>query len=226
MSPVGLPGSLFDTYARYKLGTTAIIRWLSEQVEGTKERTYVNSVGDLRHLANMVTMKHIKAPAGVLQDLQDTIHARMEVSNFFKSLAEPGEREISSSHEHFTGILIQIHGDLRRLAKEFQIAPATSDKGINRSRSAKIPRALPKTLSNVFECLNCDECIYSEDDEFNAEQRSVETHKRREYSHISASKGTERDGIGDFMALAMYLSVSRSWDRLKRKLTCVWKAIR
>lgn len=204
MSPVSLPGSLFDTYARYKLGTTAIIRWLSAHVEGTKERTYVNSVGELRHLANMVLVKHINVPTALLQDLRDTIRARMQVSNFFKSLTKPGDQEISSSHEHFTGTLIQIHGDLRRLSKE------SLQKASKESRTTKASKPPTKTHSNVFEFLECDECICGEDDEFIAEQDSFEARATPEYSHICEPKGIERDGIGDFMALAMYLSVSRS----------------
>ena len=227
MSPISLPGSLFDTYARYKLGTTAIIRWLSAHVEGTKDRTHVNSVGELRYLANVVIVKHIKVPAGLLQDLKDTIRARIQVSNFFKSLAKPGDQEISSSHEHFTSTLVQIHGDLRRLSKESQTTPTTSEKATKESRTvAKASKTPTKAPSNVFEFLECDECLSGEVDESIANQGFKESSAAPEHSHISELKRVERDGIGDFMALAMYLSVSQPCDLPESKLTCVWKATR
>lgn len=203
MTPISLPGSLFDTYACYKKGTIAFIRWLSAHNDDAPERAFVNSVDELRYLANAVISKRVKIPAGLLRGLRQTIRARTRVSKFFKTLAESADQDVSSSHEHFTATLLQIHGDLQSLAQESQTSPATAP-----TTPSKRPSKLP---SNLFECLKSDEDVDSEDDLSLAEKCESPSGSVPECSRVNESKGSENDDIGHFMALAMYLSVSRSY---------------
>ena len=201
MAPISLPGSLFDTYARYKKGTMAFIRWLSAHNEDFTERAYVNSVDELRYLADGVISKRIKIPANQLSGLGETIRARTRVSKFFKTLAQPGDQDITSSHEHFTNTLLQIHQDFHSLAQQSRTSPTSTPT----KPTSKLP-------SNVFECLGSDECIDNDDELAVAERSESSTGMVAECSRANESKGGENDNIGEFMALAMYLSVSRSDD--------------
>ncbi len=207
MSPISLPGSLFDTYKCYKNGTTTFIRWLTAQEqehdEGAPLRAYVKSVDELKLLANSVLSKRKKLPTSLSWGLRDTIYARTRVSKFFKSLAGPGDREITSSHEHFTRTLLQIYHDFQGLAKVAR-PPPSSEKSLKRP-------------SNVFEFLGFDDCVSSEDDQ--PVLKDHRNHSRRVFacgcveeccSNDSTVPGN--DNIGEFMALAMYLSVCQSYD--------------
>lgn len=204
MTPVSLPGSLFDTYACYKKGTIAFIRWLSAQDEDATERAYVNSVEELKYLANTVISKRIKIPAILLSSLKETIRARTRVSKFFKTLAKPGDQEMSSSHEHFTATLLNIYHDFHALTQPSRTSAASAP-----TRPAKPSSKLP---SNVFECLPADECKDGEDDFSVPEKSQSPSGSVPKCSRVNESKGSENDDIGAFMALAMYLSVSRSDD--------------
>lgn len=202
MTPVSLPGSLFDTYACYKKGTIAFIRWLSAHNEDVTERAYVNSVDELRYLANTVILKRIQIPATLLSGLRETIRARTRVSKFFKTLAEPGDQDISSSHEHFTHTLLQIYRDFHSLTQQSRTSPTPTTPT---QPTTKLP-------SNAFECLGSDECIGNDDDSSVSEKSESSAGMVPECNRVKESKGSESDDIGDFMALAMYLSVSRSSD--------------
>lgn len=204
MTPVSLPASLFDTYASYKQGTIAFIRWLSVQSGDVKARATVNSVDELRYLAKKVISRRIEIPTSLLSDLRDTIRARTRVSNFFKTLAKSGDQDICSSHEHFTATLQQVYRDFHALTPKSLKSPATAPTTPNKPR--------PKLPANVFECLSSDECAGSEDDWLAVEQCEAPSGIVPKCSQVKESKGSENDDIGDFMALAMYLSVSRSRD--------------
>lgn len=200
MAPASLPGELFETYAFYKKGTIAFIRWLSEQSGEAKERASVNSVDELRYLAKKVISKHIEIPTSLLSDLRETVRARTFVSKFFKSLAKPGDRDICSSHEHFTTTLQQIYRDFLALTPKSPKSPATAPT--TPTKRSKLP-------ANVFECLSSDEGVGSEDDCSVVEQCEARSGSVPKCSRAKKSKKTGNDNIGDFMALALYLSVSR-----------------
>lgn len=204
MAPLSLPGSLFDTYACYKKGTISFIRWLSAHNADATERAYVKSVDELRYLANTVISKRVQIPADLLRGLRKTIRARTRISKYFKTLAEAGDQDVSSSHEHFTGTLLQIHRDLQSLIQASPTSPAAPSTTPTKRRS--------KPPANVFEYLNSDESFSSDDDLSGTEKCESPSGSVAECSRINEAKGSENDDIGDFMALAMYLSVGQSND--------------
>lgn len=200
MSPINLPAFLFDTYARYKNGTITFIRWLSSHASenDSSERPDVKSVDELRSLAENVLERRIKMPSSISCTLRETIRDRTQVSKFFKTLAFPGDNRLTSSHEHFTRTLQHIFYDFEALSKKSRPPPT------------RVLTSVVSRPSNIFEFLGSDGCL-SDD-----EQSSLEAYNKTSPQKIlgcgcvSHFPELEIDKIGEFMALAMYLSVCPS----------------
>ncbi|MCJ1467159.1 hypothetical protein MMC07_005781 [Pseudocyphellaria aurata] len=214
MMSLSLPGSLFDTYSFYKKGTIAFIRWLSAQDKKAAGRAFVNSVDELRYLADAAIAKRVKIPAGVLSDLKETIRARTRVSKFFKALAKPSDQDVSSSHEYFTATLLQIHRDLTALTQQSRTASATAHTTPNKSP--------PKRSANVFGCLECDDCIGNDNDWSVGEKCASPSEVAPTCVLVNESAASTNDDIGEFMALAVYLS---QLDHLMRTVKETWEQV-
>ena len=200
MASNGLPGSLFEFYAFYKKGTRALISWLSANGTNVTERTYVKSVEELKYLANTVISRRIQMSASLLRDLKDTVRARTRVSKFFKSLAKPGDQEQTSSHEYFTATLLQIHEEFQQLAKSAKTSSVSS------------PVTSTKPPSNVFEHLQNDKRTNNDHGSPTSPRRVTPTESVDQPSRPDEVSRMKSDDIGEFMALAMYLSVCRLYD--------------
>lgn len=197
MSTTGLPTHLFETYAFYKKNTSSFIRWLSAHNKDARERSSISSVKELLCLANSVISKQVAVPLELYHTLGKTIRARTRVSRFFKRVARPEDHEALVSHEYFTQALQQIHGDLRTLIQNSKNFAGHPDD------------AIIKRNENPFELLHWEECLKDEDDCQLADQKHVPVPRiTAESSDLNHSKGIERDNIGEFMAIALYLSVS------------------
>lgn len=206
MAPISLPASLFDTYASYKSGTMTFIRWLSSHASGndTSERQYVKSVDELRCLAENVLASRVKMPSSLSWTLRETIRDRTRVSKFFKTLAFPGDNGVTSSHEHFTLTLQHIFYDFEALSKPSRPPP---------------PRALTSVVSkpsNIFEFLGSDGCISDDEPSVLEDYSRTPPQKMLDCGCVSHFPELENDKIGEFMGLAMYLSVCPSLDLLRR----------
>lgn len=210
MAPIGLPASLFDTYASYKSGTMTFIRWLSSYASenDTSARHYVKSVDELRCLAETVLARRVKLPSSLSCTLRETIRDRTRVSKFFKTLAFPGDNRVTSSHEHFTLTLQHIFYDFEALSKPSR-PPAP--------RPA--PRALTSVVSkpsNIFEFLASDGCVSDDEPSVLEEYSRTPPQKMLDCGCVSHFPELENDKIGEFMGLAMYLSVCLSLNLLRR----------
>lgn len=190
MSSSGLPAHLFETYAFYKKNTSFFIRWLSMHNKGTKERSSITSVKELICLADSVIEKQVPVPVDVFLNLEKVIRARTRVSRFFKTVARPENQEAHLSHEFFTRALQQIHGDLREMADKC--------KSSTRSESA-----------NLFEYLHWDKSLEDEEEAQPVDHGHTPVQRiTTESCCPNQSGGSEKDSVGEFMAISLYLFVS------------------
>ena len=202
MSTINLPGFLFDTYASYKTGTTALVQWLSTHSGKGRGQAHIGCARDLIYLTRIVVKKHIKVPDDLLQTLRKTIRARTRVANFFKRLAASEEHSTTASHEFFTSVLQQVHDDLRGLAEGAQEKVVTLECG-------------PAKPNNAFEHLQTEDCPECEDE---SSHEGCKMHARG-LSRKGRQKKPPKAGndfVNEFMALSTYLLVScafcpRSW---------------
>lgn len=199
MSSSGLPTHLFETYAYYKKNTSSFIRWLSAHNKDTKERSSIISVRELICLANTVISRRITVPVELFHNLGKTIRARTRVSRFFKSVARPEDREALLSHEYFTQALQQIHTDLRELTAKCKHSIRRPDDNALQGNA------------NPFENLHWEDCLQDEKEAQPADRKRAPIQRiTAESSGPSLSRRSEKDNIGEFMAIAIYLSVSPS----------------
>lgn len=206
MAPINLPAFLFDTYASYKNGTITFIRWLSSNASenDASERSDVKSVDELRSLAENVLARRIKMPSNLSWTLRETIRDRTQVSKFFKTLAFPGDNYATSSHEYFTRTLQHIFYDFEALSK-------TSRPPLTRALTSVVSRS-----SNIFEFLCSDGCVSDDEQSSLEDYNKTSPQKILDCGCVSHFPELENDKIGEFMGLAMYLSVCPSPNLLRR----------
>lgn len=205
MAPINLPAFLFDTYASYKNGTITFIRWLSSHASenDASERPDVKSVDELRSLAENVLARRIKMPSSISWTLRETIRDRTQVSKFFKTLAFPGDNRVTSSHEHFTRTLQHIFYDFEALSKTSRPPPT------------RVLTSVVSRPSNIFEFLGSDGCISDDDQPSFEDYNRTPPQKILDCGCVSHFPELENDKIGEFMGLAMYLSVCPSPNLLR-----------
>lgn len=206
MAPINLPAFLFDTYASYKNGTIIFIRWLSSHAseDDASERPYVKSVDELRSLAENVLARRIKMPSSLSWTLKETIRDRTQVSKFFKTLAFPGDNDVTSSHEHFTSTLQRIFYDFEALSKT------------SRPPTARALTSVVSRPSNIFEFLGSDGCISDDEQSVLEDYNRTPPQNILDCGCVSHFPELENDKIGEFMDLAMYLSVCPSPNHVRR----------
>lgn len=213
MAPINLPAFLFDTYASYKNGTITFIRWLSSHAsekDDASERPYVKSVDELRCLAESVLARRIKMPSSLSWTLRETIRDRTQVSKFFKTLAFPGDNGVTSSHEHFTRTLQHIFYEFEALSKTCRPPPT-------RALTSAVSRP-----SNIFEFLGSDGYISDDEQSVLEDYNRTPPQKVLDCGCVSHFPELENDKIGEFMGLAIYLSVCPSPNYLGRYTDFLW----
>lgn len=164
----------------------------------------MRSVDELKCLAENVLARRVKMPSSLSWTLRETIRDRTRVSKFFKTLAFPGDNGLTSSHEHFTLTLRLIFCDFEALSKTSRPPP---------------PRALTSVVSkpsNIFEFLGSDGCISDDEQSVLEDYNSTPPQKMLDCGCFSHFPELENDNIGEFMGLAMYLSVCPSHNLLRR----------
>lgn len=202
MSSSGLPTHLFETYAFYKQNTSSFIRWLSVHNKDAKERTSINSVKELLALANSVIAKQVTVPVELFHNLGKTIRARTRVSRFFRNAGKNEELEALSSHEFFTQALQQIHGDLRELMQK------------SRNSASPIDEHFVIENTNPFECLHWEECLKDKEEAQPIDRKNISSSRiTGEICCPDHHRAAEKDEIGEFMAIALYLSVGSFHSR-------------
>jgi hypothetical protein len=103
----GLPPDLLDAYVRYKKGTRAIVKWLSQHAPAETRQAYLGAktlpINDLAKLAS-VASKHVSCMPEVVQFyFRETIEARTSLSKHFRKQTCHSLIDSSTvNHEHFT----------------------------------------------------------------------------------------------------------------------------
>lgn len=197
MSSIRLPSDLYDTYALYKAGTTALVKWLLACSGNGERRAHVETARELTYLTKLILKKNIKVPYDLLRTVRRTIRARTRVANYFKKLGASKDHSTTASHEYFTNTLQQVYDDLRERAEVIrEDLPLVEDE--------------PTRSSNTFEHLLAEYCSGDDDDNTSHEEceRNIPsvTCKRRSRKVPKAGN----DYVNEFMALSTYLLVSHS----------------
>jgi hypothetical protein len=103
----GLPPDLLDTYVRYKKGTRAIVKWLSEHAPTETRKAYLGAktlpINDLVKLARVASKHVLCMPEIVHFYFRETIEARSSLSKYFRKQTCRNLMDSSTvNHEHFT----------------------------------------------------------------------------------------------------------------------------
>lgn len=190
-----LPGHLFQTYASYKVGTREVIQWLCQNTDHSFNSYHVNSIWRLEHLSDFAVQEHVQVSPKILRTLRRTIKARNKVGAYFMMMSGVEQQEASSTHSHFTSVLIGIYHRL------------SVDVGCVRAPPSPEQKA-PLEFSNMFGGLD-----YDESDEYSTSTVDVDEHPMNASRNMlprertNAGSDKNHDVIGEFMALSMSLSV-------------------
>jgi hypothetical protein len=141
-----LSRELFPVYANYKRSTNFVIKWLTLNSEGVA-RVCLQSVGELRHLANCIISSGLKISSEVLLELREAIKARKLLTNFYRRKSDVCTCESNETHEYFTETFEDIYKELSLVHKQ---SNRRSSKPQDDSETGPCP------VSNKFEylCLN------------------------------------------------------------------------
>jgi hypothetical protein len=138
-----LSRELFPVYANYKRSTNFVIKWLTLHSEGVA-RVCLQSVGELRYLANGIISSGLWISSEVLLELREAIKARKLLTSFYRRKSAVCNCETDETHEYFTQTFEDIY-------KELQQAHGQTSRRLSKQQDDSEAEICP--VANKFEYL-------------------------------------------------------------------------
>lgn len=146
-----LSKDIFEIYASYKSGTAKVISWLTGALWPGAERNYLQSILELRKIADLIILRSIPIPDKILKTFRKTLQSRKRLACFYQACDGTCNNAKDSSHDFFNRIFEEVLLDLEEFNAQRKEGRIQVMKNVHKSQiHARDANTIPQQLKSYI----------------------------------------------------------------------------